>query len=249
MDDFVQMENKILTAYNGSGFDFYFLIDQLSQRDVKIENIILSNGKVMSFTFGNNNKVFDLYLFIMSSLDRACKDFKITNAKSSFNHNNIKNWDNVEGYKEEVLPYLKLDVMALKELFETFNDMIYELFKTNITKYVTASHMGYEIWTNSLQDIVEIPDDMDKYNFIKLATFGGRCYPMQQEFKSKHYDDIVNKTMSYEELKKTDEFIFNADVTSLYPASMKGNDVMMFNILLEQVDGVQNLKRSMTVES
>ena len=44
----------------------------------------------MSFTFGDGNKVFDLYLFIMSSLDRACKDFKINNAKSSFKHENIK---------------------------------------------------------------------------------------------------------------------------------------------------------------
>ena len=76
MDEFVQMENKIITAYNGSGFDFYFLIEQLTERNVKVEDMILSNGKVMSFKFGNNNKVCDLYLFIMSSLDQACKDFK-----------------------------------------------------------------------------------------------------------------------------------------------------------------------------
>ena len=70
--------------------------------------------------------------------------------------------------------------------------MIYELFETNITKYVTASHMGYQIWCNKLDDIVEIPDNMEKYEFIKRATFGGRCYPMQQEFKSKHYDDVID---------------------------------------------------------
>ena len=99
----------------------------------------------MGFTFGNNNKVFDLYLFIMSSLDRACKDFKITNAKSTFDHKKMKTWDDVQTYRVEVEPYLKLDVLALKELFETFNDMIYALFETNITRYVTASHMGYEI--------------------------------------------------------------------------------------------------------
>ena len=139
MDEFVKMENKIITAYNGSGFDFYFLIEQLTERNIKVEDMILSNGKVMSFKFGNNNKVFDLYLFIMTSLDKACKDFKIKNAKSSFNHNNIKSWEDTEKFKSEVLPYLKLDVAALKELFETFNDMIYELFETNITKYVTAS--------------------------------------------------------------------------------------------------------------
>ena len=39
--------------------------------------------------------------------------------------------------------------------------------------------MGYEIWRNKLDDIVEIPNVLDV--FIKRATFGGRCYPMQQE--------------------------------------------------------------------
>ena len=154
------------------------------------------------------------------------QNFKITNAKSTFDHKKMKTWDDVQTYRVEVEPYLKLDVLALKELFETFNDMIYALFETNITRYVTASHMGYEIWRNGLDDIVEIPDNMDKYEFIKKATFGGRCYPMQQEFRSKHYNDIVNKKMTYEELKKTDEYIFNADVTSLYPASMKGNELV-----------------------
>ena len=32
--------------------------------------------------------------------------------------------------------------------------------------------------------------------------------------------------MNYEELKKTLEFIFNADVSALYPASMTGNDLI-----------------------
>ena len=138
------------------------------------------------------------------------QSIKIKNAKSSFNHNKIKSWDNVEEFKEEVMPYLKLDVLALKELFENFNDLIYEKFQTNITKYVTASHMGYEIWRSMLEDIIEIPDILEKYEFI-----------MEKEFKSKHYDDIVNKKMTYDELKKTEEFIFNSDVSSLYPASMR----------------------------
>jgi hypothetical protein len=67
---------------------------------------------------------------------------------------------------------------------------------------------------------------MDKYDFIKKGTYGARCYPMQKEFKSKHYDDIINRKMTYEELEKTKEYIFNADATSLYPASMAGFDLL-----------------------
>lgn len=225
--DFICVKkNKIITAYNGSGFDFYFLIDELTSRGVDVKNIILSNGKVMSFTFGDGNKVFDLYLFIMSSLDKACKDFKIENAKSSFDHSKIKTWADTEKHKEEVDPYLKLDVLGLRELFIKFNDMMYDMEQINITQFVTCSHMAYEIWSSQLDDVVEVPSNLKKYNFIKRATFGGRCYPQKREFKSKLYDDVVSGKVKYEELKKSGEFIFNADATSLYPASMAGFELM-----------------------
>src|ERR1700678_3539175 len=71
IDEIVILQDKPITAYNGSGFDFYFLIDKLTDRGVNVSDIILTNGKVMSFKFGDNNKCFDLYLFIMTSLDKA----------------------------------------------------------------------------------------------------------------------------------------------------------------------------------
>jgi len=171
VDEIVQEKNKFITAYNGSGFDFYFLIDILTSRGVDVTDIILSNGKVMSFKFGQNNKVFDLYLFVMTSLDKACNDFKIENAKSSFNHKLIKNWNDVERHKEKVLPYLRLDVLALKELFESFNDMMFRLKKVNITSFITASHMAYDIWASMLRHKVEIPNDLEKCNFISKSTY------------------------------------------------------------------------------
>ena len=86
-----------------------------------VTNIVLNHGKVMSFKFGkmgcdpeNLNKIFDLYLFITSSLDQACKDFKIENAKSSFDHKKIKSCGDTETHKKEVLAYLRLDVLGLK---------------------------------------------------------------------------------------------------------------------------------------
>ena len=98
LNEIVKLENKTISAYNGSGFDFYFLIDKLTNMGINVTNIILTNGKVMSFQFGEN-KVFDLYLFIMTSLDKACKSFNIKNAKSSFDHTKIKNWDDVRKYR------------------------------------------------------------------------------------------------------------------------------------------------------
>lgn len=225
VDVIKNLENKTISAYNGSGFDFYIIIDMLLELDIIVSNFIITNGKVMAFNFGNGNKIFDLYLFVNSSLDKACDDFKIKNAKGKFDHTKIKTWDDTETYKNEVLPYLKLDVLGLKELFETFNNMIYELKKVNITKYITLSHMAYDIWASNLKDIIEVPT-YDKYQFICQSKYGGRCYPQQKTFQSKKYSDIVEKKIQYNNLFNSKDYIFNADVTSLYPAAMKGFDLM-----------------------
>ncbi len=43
--------------------------------------------------------------------------------------------------------------------------------------------MAYALWSSTLEHEVEIPD-IEKYDFEKLGTYGGRCHPMQQEYKS-----------------------------------------------------------------
>ena len=70
--------------------------------------------------------------------------------------------------------------------------------------------MAYSLWQNSLTELIEIMD-IEKYNFCKKATYGARCYPNQKEFKSKHYDDIINGKMKYEELIKSNDYIYNGD--------------------------------------
>ena len=232
MDDFInhitKVENKTICAYNGSGFDFYILINYLKEKNIEIKNLILSNGSVLSFKFGKEgkeNKVFDLYRFIMTNLDSACGAYKIKNHKLKFDVLKIQSWDLAEKHRQEVEPYLKYDVLSLSELFFTFNDSIFENDNVNITKYVTLSNMAYSLWQKTLTELVEIPN-MEKYDFIKKGTYGARCYPSQKEFKSKHYEDVVNKQMNYDELLKTNEYLFPADATSLYPAAMCGFELI-----------------------
>ena len=226
MNNFVDMllrcKDKYITAYNGSGFDFYFLIDILNGRNTDVKNIIMNNGAILSFEFGENNKVFDLYRFINCSLEDACNGFKIENVKMKFDVLKIQSWDDSEEHEMEVRPYLKYDVLALRELFFTFNNTMYNLEQINITSYLTLSHMAYRIWQSNLDELVEIPNDLEKYNFIRQAIYGARTYPQKRNFESKHHQDVVEGKMTYEELKKTGEYIYNADVTSLYSAVMKG---------------------------
>ncbi len=83
--------------------------------------------------------------------------------------------------------------------------------------------MSYDLWTNMLEDTIHLPDDMTKYIFMKRGTYGGRCYPQVNKFKSEMYEKVVDGSMTYQELLQSGDFIFNADVSSLYPASMSGN--------------------------
>ena len=230
IDDFIDLllksSNKIIMAYNGSAFDYYFLINLLAEKKAKIdsERFIISNGKILGFRFGENNKVFDLCRFVMSSLDDACGSFNIKNAKSTFDHNRVKSFvdANKEDVKADVIPYLKLDVLALEELFNTFSNMIWGLFQINITSYFTLTHMAYAIWSNKLKYNIELFKSQEKYDFTKKGTFGARCMPNQKLYKSEHYDKIKEQKMTYEELLQSKGFMFNADATSLYPCAMSG---------------------------
>ena len=54
--------------------------------------------------------------FTMTSLKVACNDYKISadKCKSEFKHDKIKSWNDVEFYRNEVLPYLELDLISIK---------------------------------------------------------------------------------------------------------------------------------------
>jgi len=230
MNDIMSVEKKIICAYNGSSFDHYFTLTELTKRNANIDanSMIFNNNKLMALKFGEDkkeNSLWDICLFLNCSLKRACEAYKISNQKLEFDHSKMKTWDDVETYRHEVEPYLKVDVMALKELYEKFSNFFYESQKINITKYVTISHMSYKIWASMLEHEVEIPKDEKKYKFIRKGTFGARCYPLKKYFTSKHYDAVIGKQMTYDEILKTKDFIFNADASSLYPASMKGFDL------------------------
>ncbi|MDR3478835.1 MAG: DNA polymerase, partial [Gammaproteobacteria bacterium] len=102
IDHFLKFENKIISAYNGSGFDFSFLLDSLTERGAIITKLIMNNGKLMGFSWhigkdeSKSNKIFDLFLFTLpSGLKKACMDFKIENQKGDFDHEKMKSWDDV----------------------------------------------------------------------------------------------------------------------------------------------------------
>ena len=228
IDEILTYEDVMICAYNGSAFDFHFLIDKLTQRGEDINNLIKNNGRTLSFEFGKGNKIFDLCLFTSSSLDKACDDYKIVNSKGKFDHALMKTWSDTETYKSTVLPYLETDVRALDELMRVFNNMIFDKFEVNITKFLTVSSMGYEIWASKLKNTIEIPQEIEKYDFIMKAKYGGRTTCHQKKWESQTWTklDKTDMNLAYKKLLKSGDYLFNGDVSSQYPASMAGCRVM-----------------------
>ena len=101
--------------------------------------------------------------------------------------------------------------------------------------------------------ITEIPTK-EKYEFIHKSIYGGRVSANIKKFINIQYYDLLNqellkinmskddyvvsdektknmidieisKKMNYIDVKKLKDFIFNGDVSSLYPTSMAGNDI------------------------
>jgi hypothetical protein len=226
VDDILKYKNKYLCAYNGAKFDFHFLLKELIKRDVKIGNFMPNNGRILSFVYGEGNKIFDLCLFTQAPLKKVCEEFKLDVQKGDFEHDLMKSYDDCNKYRNLYLPYLEKDVLSLRELFIKFQNMMFDIFKVYITDFLTLSSMAYGIWTITIKDSIILPNK-EEYNFIKKSIYGGRTYPRQKEYISKYYDEIIENKDDTKKIKeiydKIDDYIFNGDITSLYPTAMKFN--------------------------
>lgn len=220
--DFVKhintLEDKTFIAHNGARFDCYFVVNEMLKQNIDVKDFIMNNGAIMSFKFGNGNKMLDSCCFISSALSSAGKSFKIPKEywKSEFNHNKIQSWNDVESHKKEVLAYLDLDVYCLKYVWEAFSDTIYNKFNIHTIDFLTTSSMTYALWQLVNQSTIIMPSE-DELNFIQKSTYGANVYPVKKHFKSKEHDDIVDGKIKYKDMT---DYLMIMDVVSLYPTSM-----------------------------
>ena len=89
------------------------MFNDILENDIKIKNLLQKESDLLNFTF-NGNKMVDLCRCLNCSLKNASDNFKINadKCKLDFDHTKINNWNDVENYKSEVLPYLKNDLLA-----------------------------------------------------------------------------------------------------------------------------------------
>ena len=247
---------KYICAYNGAGFDFRFLINELDKQGVNIRSPIIANNSILHAKFGNwktPNILWDICRFTLSTLKKAGESFNLKIAKGDFNHNLMKSWGDLEKYKykqpngeEGWKPYLKKDVLVLRDLFIAFNNKMFDVFKIHPVEYMTLSSMTYSLWIRDLK--VNYEEEGDKfsdiimkytekqYNFVRSSVYGGRTYLYNMFYQSNNYKEIIEinekfvgvvreeklKEM-YKKIYNENDFIYNGDVNSLYPASMVDN--------------------------
>jgi hypothetical protein len=234
MTDLLKLNKDIkytLVFYNGSRFDLYFVYKWLLNNKEKlkkhISDLIYADGAFKKLSF-NNITTFDLNLHLDGKLKNNCKAFGVdtTKSKGDFNHKLIKDWVDVDKYENDTdtnngwRPYLKLDIISMRELYIKYADSIWTSFFMNVNEYMTLSSMAYDLWRTTLtKPLKKLPYGVDKW--VRRSIYGGRCYPQKQYFVSKQYQQIINKSIEYDLIN---DCLYDADKVSLYPTAMGKSD-------------------------
>ena len=121
-----------INAYNGSGFDHYYLFREKLHTEQKMGKFILNNGNLLSGSI-HGKKLIDLCRHLTGSLDSNLKQNGCSIAKGKIDHNLSVRWEETdEKRKEEVKEYLKCDVLGLCELYEKVSEPIYSKYRINL---------------------------------------------------------------------------------------------------------------------
>lgn len=216
---------KYINAYNGSGFDHYYLLREQIKSDDKVGNFILNNGNILTATIKGDKKLIDLCRHLTGKLSDNLKSNGCSIAKGEINHNESVAWEITdENRKSLVREYLRCDVMGLCELYEKVNSPMYDKYNINLCEKLTTSSNAFGIWKdNYLKHEIYLLKNQDDVN-VRCAIYGARCYKNKNRFTSKQYDDVM-KLLDADSLNKNEfdnicDFIFDADVVSLYPTAM-----------------------------
>lgn len=220
---------SIFVFYNGSRFDFWFILRWLLKHNIKIIEILREkkSNKIMRMEFGQV-KLWDLCLFSLCSLNDLGKGLSIPSEyrKKEFDHKKMKTWNDVMEYKDEVKNYLYYDVLCLGLCHIKFVEKAWELYHYSAIKCITLSHFAYQVWMNNYIEKenvqkIKLPTD-EEYDYLRRGLFGGRCTPYRKGYKASgyvSYDDLQlfnaeNQTAIFKCM--TDHLIL-LDVVSLYP--------------------------------
>jgi hypothetical protein len=239
IEEILQLEG-ILWFFCGSRFDLYFILEYLVRNNIDAINteetlISAREIRILSLKTKNGKKLLikDLGYFLPGSLDSNCKGLGIPldETKSSFKHEKIKSWSDVEFYKEEHLKYLKQDVVAQKACFERVSQQFWDDYKLDLCKFISLSQLAYAAFTTYLKEedklLWKVPIERNNRQVekdLREAYRGGRLVMTYPLWKSSQYEEILNVKNDSKKLGEIYEILEDCihymDKVSLYPSVM-----------------------------
>lgn len=177
----------------------------------------------MKFNHHSKLQVHDLYLFIHSSLDDACKAWGVPTefCKSNFDHNKIRSLTSAMQYCEEVTEYLKLDCLALGHLFRIYHQTMWKCFSMDMNLCVSPSQYAIQTWTagNAFCHDIYLPHMGKEEADDRAAYYGGRVMCQYKAYESEDF----NENMKAYYHNQIEDYLVLGDVNSLYPAAQYFN--------------------------
>ena len=271
-------QHYTMIAYNGSGFDHAFLFTYLDQAKYVVSGLEgdISNsgpaptGKIYNMDFiiatcfntCSMLRVWDPYLFALTSLNNAARDFGIDMQKNAFDHNEVqeaysKGYDRLEkdglpydkntSYfkqyidfnKEKIQEYNDKDVIILEQVTNKIIASIQEI--TGYSEYAilhapTLSNLSYKLLISKSKHVVANP--------LKLLT----KFEYNVQNKNKTISNIIdiskiqngNSIVDPDKLKKLEDKL---KTIALPPKDVELDLIIRSAIIGGRVDGKPEITR------
>lgn len=232
--------NIIIYAWYGSGYDFQYILTKMMKYFKKF-NYIIKDTKISfaEFKKGNISVILkDPYLFILTSLEKAARSFKVT-TKGSFPHQLIKEYNDIYKVPKMWPKYSS----KIKEIYEEGNYTVKleEIVKNEPNdKRIIDKAIEYcetdviamqETWLKFLR---LLEDNLDVVINPSTFTLSQLSMSLMQSKLPKHVKLFVPNREDYEFIRQSiyggrvvakngtyNEPILYADVVSLYPSAMR----------------------------
>ena len=184
----------IITGFNNSRFDNFFLIDEAIKSDM-VKNILFVQNSILNFNMGRHSSL-DLCRFIATSLKNACESFKTNPEKlEGFSHQppqeafekgrkeGLIRW--ITQNEELLIKYNKFDVLSLADLTFKYDKANRTLLNNiDFSESNTISGLSWESFNHTNEFDIYPPRDMITDTQIRKSLTAGRtqCYFGRNKF-------------------------------------------------------------------
>jgi len=246
--DFLELEHRRnkhynIVAYNGSRFDFYFIIANLTQEELLHTKINLRGYSVIGIEIFNHS-FRDPNCFLTGSLSKLCKSFKVSTPKLTefeLNGTKITN-ENLCFYKPELsfnefmtlketepefwalyVKYCEYDCISLMELWKKFRKETETLIYKMNPNLLRCCSINSARTIGSLA--IKILNNLQKYDSFKNFEKYKKFFETDGFFDNEKYEFVCKfKRGGISHCNQPglhNHSIAGIDITSQYPTAMK----------------------------